>query len=145
MKISDLFQVNFYGVKSDIPGTQIKIEQSQADRSKKEFHPVRIDMAKNGTCFQVTVGRLHFAETTSNNMRKKGKPNPAQKYFQLVVSQLYFTKNGFQFALNIQDGLPYIAIIKNRINYMDNWTLVFEILKYWTSQNVTSLIYPYKI
>ena len=75
-------------MKSDIPGTQIKIEQSQADRSKKEFHPVRIDMAKNGTCFQVTVGRLHFAETTSNNMRKKGKPNPAQKYFQLVVSNI---------------------------------------------------------
>ena len=35
---------------------------------------------------KVSVGRLHFAETTSNNMRKKGKPNPAQKYFQLVVS-----------------------------------------------------------
>ena len=34
---------------------------------------------------KVAVGRLHFAETTSNNMRKKGKPNPAQKYFQLVV------------------------------------------------------------
>ena len=92
------FQVNFYGVKSDIPGTQIKIEQSQADRSKKEFHPVRIDMAKNGTCFQVTVGRLHFAETTSNNMRKKGKPNPAQKYFQLVVNNsfIFIEKNLFQ-------------------------------------------------
>jgi hypothetical protein len=35
---------------------------------------------------KVTVGRLHFAETTSNNMRKKGKPNPAQKYFQLAVN-----------------------------------------------------------
>ena len=32
------------------------------------------------------MGRLHFAETTSNNMRKKGKPNPSQKYFQLIVS-----------------------------------------------------------
>lgn len=79
-------QVNFYGVKSDIPTTQIKIEQSQADRSKKEFIPVRLDLNQSGSCYQVTVGRLHFAETTSNNMRKKGKPNPAQKYFQLVVS-----------------------------------------------------------
>jgi len=35
---------------------------------------------------KVTVGRLHFSETTSNNMRKKGKPNPDQRYFQLVVS-----------------------------------------------------------
>ena len=80
--------MTFYGVKSDVPTTQIKIEQSQADRSKKEFLPVKLDLnANNGsTAFQVTVGRLHFAETTSNNMRKKGKPNPAQKYFQLVVS-----------------------------------------------------------
>lgn len=35
---------------------------------------------------KVTVGRLHFSETTSNNMRKKGKPNPDQRYFQLVVA-----------------------------------------------------------
>ena len=34
---------------------------------------------------KVTVGRLHFSETTSNNMRKKGKPNPDQRYFYLVV------------------------------------------------------------
>jgi len=34
----------------------------------------------------VIVGRLHFGETTSNNMRKRGKPNPNQQYFQLVVS-----------------------------------------------------------
>lgn len=34
---------------------------------------------------KVTVGRLHFSETTSNNMRKKGKPNPDQRYFHLVV------------------------------------------------------------
>lgn len=35
---------------------------------------------------KVTVGRLHFNETTSNNMRKKGKPNPDQRYFYLVVA-----------------------------------------------------------
>ena len=32
------------------------------------------------------VGRLHFSETTTNNMRKRGKPNPDQRYFQLVVA-----------------------------------------------------------
>ena len=84
----NFLQVNFYGVKSDVPSTQIKVEQSQADRSKKEFVPVKVDLNQNqsgSTKFQITVGRLHFAETTSNNMRKKGKPNPSQKYFQLVV------------------------------------------------------------
>lgn len=35
---------------------------------------------------KTTVGRLHFSETTSNNMRKKGKPNPDQRYFYLVVT-----------------------------------------------------------
>ena len=35
---------------------------------------------------KLTVGRLHFSETTTNNMRKKGKPNPDQRYFQLVVA-----------------------------------------------------------
>ena len=35
--------------------------------------------------YKASAGRLHFAETTANNMRKKGKPNPAQKYFRLVV------------------------------------------------------------
>ena len=70
-------QVSFYGIKSDIPSTKIKIEQSQADRSKKEFVPVKLDLNQKGngsSCnFQVTVGRLHYAETTSNNMRKKGR------------------------------------------------------------------------
>ena len=37
----------------------------------------------NSQVTKVTVGRLHFSETTSNNMRKKGKPNPEQRYFQV--------------------------------------------------------------
>ena len=41
---------------------------------------------QNNKSIRVTEGRLHFSETTLNNMRKKGKPNPEQKYFQLVVS-----------------------------------------------------------
>ena len=40
--------MNFYGVKSDIPSTQIKVEQSQADRSKKEFAPVKLDLNQKG-------------------------------------------------------------------------------------------------
>ena len=46
---------------------------------------VALQRSRNTKLFKVSVGRLHFAETTCNNMRKKGKPNPAQKYFQLVV------------------------------------------------------------
>lgn len=38
----------------------------------------RIDLLANQAT-KVTLGRLHFSETTANNMRKKGKPNPEQR------------------------------------------------------------------
>lgn len=43
------------------------------------------------------MGRLHFSETTSNNMRKKGKPNPEQRYFQVTV----ITVNAIILLLNM--------------------------------------------
>lgn len=43
-----------------------------------------VELRREGS--KITVGRLHFAETTNNNMRKKGRPNPDQRHFQLVVA-----------------------------------------------------------
>ena len=110
------FQINFYGVKSESLDTVIKIEQSQGDRKKSAFYPMRLGVDFNVApapstsdnsgapsaakspatssgsqpkVYKASAGRLHFAETTANNMRKKGKPNPAQKYFRLVVRMLY--------------------------------------------------------
>ncbi|KAK2882864.1 myelin regulatory factor-like protein isoform X2 [Channa argus] len=80
----DHFQLKVFGVKLEAPSHQVTIEQSQPDRSKKPFHPVRVSLP-GGKITKVTLGRLHFSETTGNNMRKKGKPNPDQRYFQLVV------------------------------------------------------------
>nr|XP_019966141.1 PREDICTED: myelin regulatory factor-like protein [Paralichthys olivaceus] len=80
----DHFLIKLFGVKLESPSHQVTIEQSQPDRSKKPFHPVRVNLP-GGKISKVTLGRLHFAETTSNNMRKKGKPNPDQRYFQMVV------------------------------------------------------------
>ncbi|KPJ18399.1 Myelin gene regulatory factor [Papilio machaon] len=78
------FCLHFYGVKAEDPSQEVRVEQSQSDRTKKPFHPVPVELRRD--CAKVTVGRLHFAETTNNNMRKKGRPNPDQRHFQLVVA-----------------------------------------------------------
>ncbi|KAK6292363.1 hypothetical protein J4Q44_G00369470 [Coregonus suidteri] len=83
------FQVKVFGVKLEAQTHKVTIEQSQSDRSKKPFLPVKVSLPGDKIT-KVTLGRLHFSETTVNNMRKKGKPNPDQRYFLMVVG-LYAT------------------------------------------------------
>ncbi|KAG7320131.1 hypothetical protein KOW79_015984 [Hemibagrus wyckioides] len=85
----DSFQVKVFGIKLEAQSHHITIEQSQSDRSKKPFLPVQVNLPGNKIT-KITLGRLHFSETTANNMRKKGKPNPDQRYFLMVVG-LYAT------------------------------------------------------
>ncbi|EDW02286.1 GH19977 [Drosophila grimshawi] len=87
------FHLHFYGVKFEAPNQTIRVEQSQSDRSKKPFYPVPIDLQSH-IVSKITVGRLHFSETTNNNMRKKGRPNPEQRFFQLVVGLHVHTTSG---------------------------------------------------
>ncbi|XP_036154868.1 myelin regulatory factor-like protein [Myotis myotis] len=96
LKPIEMFYLKAFGVKMEATNQIIAIEQSQADRSKKMFNPVRIDLLANQVT-KVTLGRLHFSETTANNMRKKGKPNPEQRYFMLVVG--LYAANQDQFYL----------------------------------------------
>lgn len=105
VKKIDAFYLHFYGVKVESQSQVIKIEQSQSDRSKKPFHPVRVDLIPNQTN-KMTVGRLHFSETTSNNMRKKGRPNPDQRYFMLVVGlHAHCGDNDYMVAANSSERL----------------------------------------
>ncbi|XP_038663582.1 myelin regulatory factor isoform X7 [Scyliorhinus canicula] len=85
LKPIDCFFLKLHGVKLETINQSINIEQSQSDRSKRPFNPVTINIPSDQVT-KVTVGRLHFSETTANNMRKKGKPNPDQRYFMLVVA-----------------------------------------------------------
>ncbi|KAK0145120.1 Myelin regulatory factor [Merluccius polli] len=81
----DCFYLKLNGVKLEAMNQSISVEQSQSDRSKRPFKPVLVTLPPEQVT-KVTVGRLHFSETTANNMRKKGKPNPDQRYFMLVVA-----------------------------------------------------------
>ncbi|CAG08769.1 unnamed protein product [Tetraodon nigroviridis] len=82
----DCFYLKLHGVKCvEAINQSISVEQSQSDRSKRPFKPVLVTLPPEQVT-KVTVGRLHFSETTANNMRKKGKPNPDQRYFMLVVA-----------------------------------------------------------
>uniref|UniRef100_H3DF70 Myelin regulatory factor n=1 Tax=Tetraodon nigroviridis TaxID=99883 RepID=H3DF70_TETNG len=81
----DCFYLKLHGVKVEAINQSISVEQSQSDRSKRPFKPVLVTLPPEQVT-KVTVGRLHFSETTANNMRKKGKPNPDQRYFMLVVA-----------------------------------------------------------
>ncbi|XP_061617715.1 myelin regulatory factor-like protein isoform X2 [Phyllopteryx taeniolatus] len=89
MRRPDRLDINVFGIKMESPEQRVTMEQSQADRTKKPLRPVRVGVA-NGGMSKVTLGRLHFSETTANNMRKRGRPNPDQRYFQMVVG-LYAT------------------------------------------------------
>jgi hypothetical protein len=74
-----------HGIKAEANTTAIPIEQAQVDRSKCILQPIRVKLTE-GTHSKVTLARLHFSETTANNMRKRGKPNPEQRFFNLVIS-----------------------------------------------------------
>ncbi|XP_073699398.1 myelin regulatory factor-like protein [Garra rufa] len=99
------FHVNVFGVKLEAQDHFITIEQSQSDRSKKPFLPVRVSLPGDKIT-KVTLGRLHFSETTANNMRKKGKPNPDQRYFKMVVG-LYATvkEKSFLLVANVSERI----------------------------------------
>ncbi|KAI8433369.1 hypothetical protein MSG28_015410 [Choristoneura fumiferana] len=170
------FRLHFYGVKAEDPSQEVRVEQSQSDRTKKPFHPVpritdwdwrqlppraperrdgaaagvltleppawseerrrasgrgaellqdrsccstrsdRVELRREGT--KVTVGRLHFAETTNNNMRKKGRPNPDQRHFQLVVALRAHVPSGdVMVAASASDRI----IVRFESDCTENW------------------------
>lgn len=79
------FRLDFYGAKAELPSSTVMIKQSQTDRKPVPYCPVTLDLPASRVT-KVTVARLHFSETTMNNQRKNGRPNPDQKFFQLAVA-----------------------------------------------------------
>ncbi|CAH6793725.1 Myrf [Phodopus roborovskii] len=105
LKPLDCFYLKLHGVKLEALNQSINIEQSQSDRSKRPFNPVTVTLPPEQVT-KVTVGRLHFSETTANNMRKKGKPNPDQRYFMLVVAlQAHAQNQNYTLAAQISERI----------------------------------------
>uniref|UniRef100_A0AC35U9K7 NDT80 domain-containing protein n=1 Tax=Rhabditophanes sp. KR3021 TaxID=114890 RepID=A0AC35U9K7_9BILA len=86
----DKFKLAFSGVKSEIPNSEILIKQSQTDRKPVPHEPQQIGI-EGRKMTKVMVPRLHFSETTNNNQRKNNKPNPEQRYFNLIVKLMAYT------------------------------------------------------
>ncbi|XP_054828945.1 myelin regulatory factor isoform X1 [Eublepharis macularius] len=105
LKPLECFYLKLHGVKLEALNQSINIEQSQSDRSKRPFNPVMVNLPPEQVT-KVTVGRLHFSETTANNMRKKGKPNPDQRYFMLVVAlQAHAQNQNYTLAAHISERI----------------------------------------
>ncbi|XP_031420495.1 myelin regulatory factor isoform X3 [Clupea harengus] len=101
----ECFYLKLNGVKLEAMNQSINVEQSQSDRSKRPFKPVLVTLPPEQVT-KVTVGRLHFSETTANNMRKKGKPNPDQRYFMLVVAlQAHAHSQTFTLAAQVSERI----------------------------------------
>lgn len=101
----ECFYLKLNGVKLEAMNQSINVEQSQSDRSKRPFKPVLVTLPPEQVT-KVTVGRLHFSETTANNMRKKGKPNPDQRYFMLVVAlQAHCHSQSFTLAAQVSERI----------------------------------------
>ena len=73
---------------------------------------------------KVTVHRLHFSETTANNQRKNGRPNPDQKYFLLIVKLIARTDGGEDPVVQAYQSEK--VIVRVRIRYF-----VFQKQKYF--------------
>ncbi|KFO97794.1 Myelin regulatory factor, partial [Calypte anna] len=103
LKPLECFYLKLHGLEA--LNQSINIEQSQSDRSKRPFNPVTVTLPPEQVT-KVTVGRLHFSETTANNMRKKGKPNPDQRYFMLVVAlQAQAQNQNYTLAAHISERI----------------------------------------
>lgn len=79
------------------------------------------------TITKVTLGRLHFCETTANNMRKKGKPNPDQR---LVTNKFACSFEGLTFG---HTELTILTVRNNNLPTMiQGSTFVYSFIRFAT-------------
>ena len=93
--LTDVF-VYVHACKVEDSASIIQVEQASSNRSRAPFEPIRLSVPlpaqprpqPQGATSRLPLPRLHFSETTANNIRKGGLPNPGQRFFSLGVSVL---------------------------------------------------------
>jgi hypothetical protein len=117
----DLF-LCVHGLKTENPESVVTIEQSRRpDRTRHPLSPIAIGKSAStmASAQKLTIPRLHFSETTPNNMRKKGKPNPNQRYFSLVIT-LVATVDGRSYPLQAMESERIIVRAANLNIFVEN-------------------------
>jgi hypothetical protein len=123
----DKIELNIYGVKKEEswPLEKIQVKQSDASRRHMNYEPAECRL-KGGVLCRTTKSRLHFAQTTKNNNKKRCQSgdcmmlmrNPEQRYFQLIVQLEIVTKNNAngRFTLCASISEPFIV----RVGHISN-------------------------
>lgn len=78
-RLAFIFTLQYlYSKKKHLLTQQLKPGPSKSNHFLIWAFRCRVDLPGDQVT-KVTIGRLHFSETTTNNMRKKGRPNPDQR------------------------------------------------------------------
>lgn len=118
----DRYELALYGVRKESLMHRVDIKQSDSDRKQSDYVPAEVTLVA-GQVNKCTKMRLHFAQTTNNNNKKRLKsgaviPNPDQRYFLLVVDLLIRTKDNRTYTLcsNITEKfIVRVSFIKNSL------------------------------
>jgi len=106
----------------------IEIEQSRRpDRTRHALGPILVELSPTAPR-KITVPRLHFSETTAGNMRKKGKPNPNQRYFSIILTLVASVEGGHSVPLCAMESERIIVRAANLNVFSENeaplhWTV----------------------
>lgn len=93
--------LEMFGVKQESPGDRIQLLQATLSRERDTLQRQELKQDPGTYHAAVTVPRLHFSTSTENNVRKKGRANPLQRYFQLVVRLVASTTDGAEIPLAV--------------------------------------------
>eukprot|EP00038_Savillea_parva_P021800 m.36082 g.36082 ORF g.36082 m.36082 type:complete len:567 (-) comp5360_c0_seq1:28-1728(-) len=101
--------LDVHGVRSEDPKSTLQLLQATLSRQRNPLEKQVVHYDQKTRRASCTVPRLHFAMATENNVRKKGRVNPLQRYFQLVVRLVARTTDGADIPIAVLQSEPFIV------------------------------------